>query len=50
MQWHTSAGNITTNMRIKVYFTLPALRVTNGVMWKWNVDESAKGIYDTILG
>ena len=23
MRWHTQAGNITANMRVKIYFTLP---------------------------
>ena len=31
MQWHMQAGNITTNFRIKFYFTLPALSATNGM-------------------
>ena len=31
MQWHTQAGNITTNLKVKVYFTLPPLSVTNVV-------------------
>ena len=50
MQWHTQAGNITTNLKVKVYFTLPTLSSANVVIWKCNVDESAKGIYDMILG
>ena len=31
MQWHTQAGNITTNLKVKVDFTLPALITTNAV-------------------
>ena len=31
MQWNTQAGNITTNFKVKVYFTLPALRTMNNV-------------------
>ena len=31
IQWHTQAGNITTNIKIKVDFTLPALSTTNVV-------------------
>ena len=27
MQWNTQAGNITTNLEVKIYFTLPALRL-----------------------
>ena len=50
MQWHTHAGNITTNLNIKVYFTLPTLSATNFVTWKCHVDDSAKGRHDMILG
>ena len=49
MQWQTHAGNITTNHKVKVDFTLPALRAMNAVTWKFHVDESAKGMYDIIL-
>ena len=31
MQWHTQAGNIITNIKVKVYFTLPAFRTMNVV-------------------
>ena len=31
MQWHMQAGNITTNIKFKVDFTLPALSATNVV-------------------
>ena len=48
MQWHTQAGNITTNLKVKLDFTLPALIATNALTWKCHVDESAKGIYDMI--
>ena len=27
MQWHTQAGNITTNFKVKIEFTLPELRL-----------------------
>ena len=50
MQWHTQDGNITTNIKVKVDFTLPALSATNVVMWKCCVDDSAKGRYNMILG
>ena len=38
MQWYTQAGNITTNIKVTIYFTLPALSATNVVMWKCHVD------------
>ena len=46
---HTQAVNITNNIKVKVYFSLPALRATNVVMWKCHVDNSAKGRYNIIL-
>ena len=49
MQWHTQAGNITTNHKLKVDFTLPALSATNVGSQKCHVDDSAKGRYDTIF-
>ena len=50
MQWHTQAGNITTNHKVKVYFTLPAISATNAVTSKYHADESNKGRYNMILG
>ena len=50
MQWSTQTGNITTNIKVKVYFNLPALSTTNVVTWNFHVDDSAKGRYDMILG
>ena len=50
VQWKTQAGNITTDVKVKVYFTLPALSAKNVVTWKCHVDDSAKDRYDMILG
>ena len=50
MQWHMQAGNIPTNLKVKVDFILPALSATNFVTCKCHVDDSAKGRYDMILG
>ena len=50
MQFHTQAGNIPTDLKVEVDFTLPELSTTNVVTWKCHVDYSAKGIYDMILG
>ena len=44
------AVNITTNIKVKVDFTLPTLSTTNFVYWKSSVDDSDKGRYDIILG
>ena len=50
MQLHTQAGNITTNFKFKLGFTLPSLSATNFVTWKYHVYESEKSMYDVILG
>ena len=50
IQWNTQAGNITINIKIKLYFTLPTIRATNVVTWKCHVDDPSKGRYDMILG
>ena len=50
MQWHTQAGNITTNIKVNMHFTLPALSATNAMRWNFHVDDSAKGRYYIILG
>ena len=50
MQWHTQAGNITTNMEVKIDFTIPGLSATKIVTWDCHVDGSAKVRYDMILG
>ena len=50
VQWHTQAGNITTNIKIKVDITLPTLSATNVVMWKNHVNYLAKVRYNMILG
>ena len=50
MQWQTESGNITTNIKVKVYLTLTALRSNNSVTWKCHVYDPAKGRYDMILG
>ena len=50
MQFHTQAGNIPTDLKVEVDFTLPELSTTNVVTWKCHVDYSAKGRYDMILG
>ena len=49
MQWHMQAVNITTNYKVKVYFTLPALSATNVVMWRCHMHDSDMGRYYMIL-
>ena len=50
MQWHTQAGNITTNIKVEIYFTLTELSATNVMTWNFHVGDSAKGKYTMILG
>ena len=50
MQWNTQAGNIRTNLKVKIYFNLRTLSATNVLTWRCHVDYSAKGRYDMILG
>ena len=50
IQWNTQAGNITTNLKDKVDFTLPTVSATNVLTRNCYVDESAKGGYNIILG
>ena len=50
MQWNTQARNITTNLKVKIDFVLPALSATNVVTWNFHVDEYANVRYDMILG
>ena len=35
---------------MNIYFLLPEFSATKIVTWKFHVDESTNGIYDTILG
>ena len=50
IQWHMQAGNITTNLKIEVNFTLPELSAADVVICIFFVDESAKDRYNGILG
>ena len=42
MQWNTYTGNINTNLKLKVDFTLPALSGENDVTWRCHADDSAR--------
>ena len=50
VQLNTQSGNITTNPKARVDFTLSAFSATNVVTWNCHVDDSAKGRYNIILG
>ena len=49
MQWHMQAGNITTNIRVKIFFTLPELSAVKPLIWNSYVDHSAKVRYNMNL-
>ena len=50
IQWKTQAENITTDLKVKINFTLPEFSATKIVTWDFCVDDSAKGIYGVIRG
>ena len=50
MQWPNQDLNINTDIKVEVWFTLPALSAKNAVTWRYYVDESAKILYGMILG
>ena len=49
MKWYTQAGNINTNLKVKIYFTLPELSATKIVTWNCQVYDSTKRRYYMIL-
>ena len=44
------AGNITSNIIVKLDFTLPALSSTDVMTCEFHVDEYDEGRYDMVLG
>ena len=44
------AGSSTTNLKVKIDFTLPELSATKIVTWNFHVDDYNKGRYGMILG
>ena len=50
MQWQKHAGNITTDFKVKIYFNLTSISLTNVVTCKCHVDESSRGRYSMNLG
>ena len=50
MQWHSHEGNITTNLKVKIDFTLTELSTTKFVTWNFDEVESTNGRYVVILG
>ena len=50
IQWHTKAGSVNTNIRVKIHFTLTKLSATKIVTCNCYVDHSAKEKYKMILG
>ena len=50
MKWKKQAGNITTNLKVKIDFTLTTLSTTNDMILNFRVDDYANGRYYMILG
>ena len=50
IQWCIKSGDITTNIIVKIYFTLPELSLTKIVTWYCHVDDFAKSGYYMISG
>ena len=50
MQWKTQAGNITTNLKVKIFLTIPEFSATKKVTWLFNVDDSTKSKYIIVSG
>ena len=50
IQWNVQAGNINTNIKVKVDFTVPALTATDFMTRKCHVYDSDKGRCDMIVG
>ena len=46
IKWNTQAGKITTNLKVRIYFTLPELNAMTG---KCYMDDLTKGRHDMIL-
>ena len=44
------SDNITTNLKVKIYFTLPELSTAEILTWNCHMDYSANIRYDMILG
>ena len=40
MQWNMQAGNLTTNLKVKIYFTLIGFNAIQFVTWKSFVGDS----------
>ena len=50
MQLITEAGNITNNMKVKIYFTLTEFSTTKIVTWGFHMNDSDKVGYNKVLG
>ena len=48
VQRHTQVGNITTNLKVKKYFTLPRLSASKTMAYNFHVDDYDMGRYDMI--
>ena len=50
IQFQKQAGNITTNIKVKIYFTLTEFSTTKIVTWGFHMNDSDKVGYNKVLG
>ena len=44
-QWHTQSGNVTTSLKVKIFFTLPEFSATKIVIWNCHMDYLTKDLF-----
>ena len=49
MQWYTQAGNLTTNMKYIINFTLSEFNAIKSMKWGFRMDDSAIDTYNMVL-
>ena len=42
VQWYTQAGNLITDLKVKIYLSLSEFSTTKIMMWECHVDDSNK--------
>ena len=50
IQCNTQVGSITTNLKVKIDFTLPDISATKIATCDFHVEDSSEGRYEIILG
>ena len=49
MQWHTQAGIISTDLKVRIDFNLPEYSVKKIMKWECHMDDFSNGRFDMIL-